>query len=252
MKIGLRLHDAEKLPIEKLLPIVKSRGFDCVHLALSKSVPHYSDDILTPEYAAYLRDLFDANSLEIAVLGCYFDLSEDFERYEKHIRFAALLKPLVMGTETNCRSFDSFERNIAKCAELAGELGVKFAIEPVAGHLVDSPRKALELAAKYPSLRIILDPVNLLSPKNLQSSGEIIQEACEMLGQYTDVVHIKDFVSEKDKLRAVAAGCGEFEYGSIAEFLRENPRLCVTLENTSPENAQASLEFIKRQIRGEE
>ena len=59
IQFGLRLHDAEKLPIEQVLPLVRQKGFSCVHLALSKSlkeVPNTSS-ALTPGYAAYLLSL---------------------------------------------------------------------------------------------------------------------------------------------------------------------------------------------------
>ena len=36
IQLGLRLHDAEKLPVEELLPLVRKKGFTCSHLALSK------------------------------------------------------------------------------------------------------------------------------------------------------------------------------------------------------------------------
>ena len=38
IQLGLRLHDGEKLPIEQLLPLVRDKGFSCIHLALSKSL----------------------------------------------------------------------------------------------------------------------------------------------------------------------------------------------------------------------
>ena len=41
LQLGLRLHDAEQLPIEEQLPIVRKKGYTCVHLALSKSMKEY-------------------------------------------------------------------------------------------------------------------------------------------------------------------------------------------------------------------
>ena len=41
LQLGLRLHDAEQLPIEDLLPVVKEKGYSCVHLALSKAMKEY-------------------------------------------------------------------------------------------------------------------------------------------------------------------------------------------------------------------
>ena len=37
IQFGLRLHDAEKLPVEQVLPLVRRKGFTCAHVALSKS-----------------------------------------------------------------------------------------------------------------------------------------------------------------------------------------------------------------------
>ena len=105
IQFGLRLHDAEKLPIEQVLPLVRQKGFSCVHLALSKSLKEVPN---TPGYAAYLRRLFAKNELDIAVLGNYLNLAHPDtdalhaiqEKYYAHIRFASLLGCGMVGTET--------------------------------------------------------------------------------------------------------------------------------------------------------
>ena len=63
LQLGLRLHDAEQLPIEEQLPIVRKKGYTCVHLALSKSMKEYpcGPSALTPGYAHYLKHLFEKN-----------------------------------------------------------------------------------------------------------------------------------------------------------------------------------------------
>ena len=38
LQLGLRLHDAEKLPVEELLPLVRAKGYTSVHLALSQAM----------------------------------------------------------------------------------------------------------------------------------------------------------------------------------------------------------------------
>ena len=47
----------------QVLPLVRQKGFSCVHLALSKSMKEESNtpSALTPGYAAYLRRLFVKN-----------------------------------------------------------------------------------------------------------------------------------------------------------------------------------------------
>ena len=58
IQFGLRLHDAEKLPMEQVLPLVRQKGFTCAHLALSKAMKDYpcTPSALTPGYALYLRE----------------------------------------------------------------------------------------------------------------------------------------------------------------------------------------------------
>lgn len=110
IQFGLRLHDAEKLPMEQLLPLVRKRGFTCAHLALSKTVKDVpcTPSALTPGYALYLRHLFEQNGIDIAVLGNYLNLAYPDEtvldaireKYYAHIRFASLLGCGMVGTET--------------------------------------------------------------------------------------------------------------------------------------------------------
>ena len=122
IQFGLRLHDAEKLPIEQVLPLVRQKGFSCVHLALSKSLKEVPNtpSALTPGYAAYLRRLFAKNELDIAVLGNYLNLAHPDtdalhaiqEKYYAHIRFASLLgcgmvAPLVLSSFSSCLDLSS-------------------------------------------------------------------------------------------------------------------------------------------------
>ena len=147
LQLGLRLHDAEQLPIEEQLPIVREKGYTCVHLALSKSMKEYpcGPSALTPGYAHYLKHLFEQNQMDVAVLGNYLNLAHpdpevirvSLEKYYAHIRFASLLGCGMVGTETGapnpeykycpeCRTdaaLSAFIRNInpvVRCAERFG------------------------------------------------------------------------------------------------------------------------------------
>ena len=37
LQIGIRLHDTKELPIDQRLKNAKADGFDCVHIAISKT-----------------------------------------------------------------------------------------------------------------------------------------------------------------------------------------------------------------------
>lgn len=274
MQIGLRLHDAVKLPLEERLVKVKEQGFYCGHLALSKVVSEYSvkDSALTPGYAMYLKNLFQKNQLDVAVLGCYLNLAtpnkeklaQFMNRYEAHIRFASLLGAAVVGTETGapneayeyepaCHTEEALElfierlRPVVRCAE---KFGVIFAIEPVWNHIVSTPKRARKVldTINSPNLKIILDPVNLLSMVNYKERDEVIAEAIELLGEDVAMVHIKDFIIENEKMVSVGAGTGMMNYEQILRFIKKDkPFMHVTLENTNPDNAVWCKDFIQNQ-----
>ncbi len=272
MQLGIRVHDGEKLPLEKLLPIISDRGFACGHIALSKSISEYSTAVsaLTPGLAMYIRDLFAKNSLDIAVLGCYLNLAnpdkvrlaEIIEKYKAHIRFATHLGCGVVGTETGapnteykyepaCHSDEALEifiDNLRPIVEYAEKMGVIFAIEPVWKHIVYSPERARTVLDRInsPNLQIIFDPVNLLCYDNYKECDNIFRRAIELLGKDIAVVHIKDFEVRDNELVSVAAGAGEMDYTRIMKFIKkEKPFIHVTLENTVPVNAEECRKFIQ-------
>ncbi len=273
MQLGIRLHDIKKAPLEERLAIAKEQGFRCGHLALSKVISEYSvdDSALTPGFALYLKRIFAQNQLDVAVLGCYLNLANPNEeslrkithRYMAHIRFASLLGVGVVGTETGapneayqfeeaCRSeeaLQTFIKNVRPVVEYAEKMGVIFAIEPVAKHIVWNPKRAREVLDTIgsPNLQIIFDPVNLLDIHNYQDREAIIAEAIELLGDDIAMVHIKDFIVKDGELVSVAAGTGEMDYTQIIRFIKtKKPYIHVTLENTVPENAVESRKYIQK------
>lgn len=267
LQLGLRLHDAEKLPMEEVLPLVKKKGYTCAHLALSKAMKDYPCDpsALTPGYAHYLKRLFEKNEMDIAVLGNYLNLahpdSEKIrqfqEKYYAHIRFASLLGCGMVGTETGapnaeyqdcpeCRSEEAlmtFIKNLKPVVRCAEQFGVIVAIEPVARHIVWNAKCARivldEIGSK--NLQVLFDPVNLLDLENVDHREEVFAEAMELLGPDIAMIHLKDFVrvNEGYGMKAVGAGTGEMDYTSIMKFVKkEKPFIYATLENTTPENAE--------------
>ena len=271
MQLGIRFHDTKALPLEERLAEVNRQGFSCVHVALSKviKVNSVAPEALTPGYAMYLKRLFEAQKLDIAVLGCYLNLanpnpdklSEIVEKYKAHIRFAAHLGCGVVGTETGapneeykyepaCHSEEALElfiKNLRPVVEYAEKMGVIFAIEPVWKHIVCNPVRARKVLDEInsPNLQIILDPVNLLDISNYKDQVAIVEEAIDILGKDVAVVHIKDYVVRDGKLESVAAGNGCMDYTAIMKFIKERtPYIHTTLENTVPENAVQAKEHI--------
>ena len=104
-----------------------------------------------------------------------------------------------------------------------------------------------------PNLQIIFDPVNLLCVDNLAQQDEIIEKAFELLLKDIAVVHCKDYIVEGSELKSVAAGTGKgnpvtgggLNYPLLLKKIKEHkPYVHCTLENTVPENAVATREFM--------
>ena len=272
IQFGLRLHDAEKLPLEEQLKTVRGQGFTCVHLALSKLQGMTADpSALTPGYAMYLRHAFENAGLDIAVLGNYLNLAtpdeaalkKNQEKYTAHLRFASLLGAGVVGTETGNPNTDykydpekshseealeTFITNLRPVVKDAERFGVMMAIEPVWRHIVYSPARARAVldAIDSPNLGIIFDPVNLLDESNVDQRDEIFQEAMTLLEKEIMVIHIKDFKKETGVTTCMAAGLGDMDYTPILKFAKEKkPFIHATLENTKPDNAAQALAYLR-------
>lgn len=272
IQLGLRLHDGEPLPLEQLLPLVRKKGFTCVHMALSKSMKGTpcTPSALTPGYAGWLRRQLAENGLDAAVLGCYLNLAHPDraaladiqERYYAHLRFAALLGCGMVGTETGapnaeyrscpeCRSekaLSVFIQNLKPVVRCAEQYGVTLAIEPVVRHIVWGPkpcRRVLDEIGSH-NLKVLFDPVNML--ERAEGADEVLAEAIELLGPDIVMVHLKDYVrTEAGELDAVGAGLGEMDYTRVMRFLKaEKPYIYATLENTTPDNAVACREAMQR------
>lgn len=208
MQIGIRLHDTKKGTLEERVAIAEEQGFSCAHLALKKVISEYSvaDSALTPGFSCYLKNLFAAHHLDIAVLGCYLNLAtpdqavleKNVHRYMAHIRMASLLGAGVVGTETGAvnesysfeernhseEALDIFIKNVRPVVQYAEKMGVILAIEPVYKHIVCNPKRARKVLDEIgsPNLQIIFDPVNLLDISNYKERESIIAEAIEVLG----------------------------------------------------------------------
>ena len=272
MQIGIRAHDVEYGPLDVLIPRIKSQGFTCMHIALSKSIKEFKSTLsaMTPGLASYIRNLCDDNHVDIAVLGNYLNLAhpdpdklrEITEKYVVHMRFASILRPSVVGTETCAvneeykyepanherEALDLFVRNVRPCVEAAEKFGVIMAIEPVWKHIVYGPEQARYVLDEVgsPNLQIIFDPVNMLYPGNIDKQNEIIEKTFELLKDDIAVVHMKDFVVDGDDLKSIPAGRGGLNYELLLSKIKEfKPYVQCTLENTSPDNAVQTREYIQ-------
>lgn len=273
MQIGIRAHDMERVPIEKLIENISAKGFKCTQLALSKAIYSVSTDTasMTPGFAMYLRNIFRQNNVDVAVLGCYLNLADpDREQlkktkdiYKAHIRFAALLGCGMVGTETGAvnstysfepanrsdEALDIFIDNLRDIVDYAEKMGVIIGIEPVANHIVYDIKRARKVldAIDSPNLQIIFDPVNIITKDNYMKQDEMITEAFDILREEIACIHLKDFIVDYDgNIKSVISGDGLLNYDLLMLLIRKNkPYIHMLLEDTKPDNVLYAKEYVE-------
>ena len=272
MNIGIRLHDTRPGTLRERLGYAAEQGFTCVQLAMSKAVPGFqmnrAPELLTEELAKEVRGELNRAGISCAVLGCYLKLAcrdeEEAARtqaiYSAHLRFAKWIGAGCVGTETppaegpegeDCRTEAHYQLFLERMKPLVREaerLGVTLAVEPVCSHIVHDAALAERMLRDVNSanLSIILDAVNLIDSAHTEKTDEIVGDAVRRLGNRVSVLHMKDFVPQESAARPkpVPCGKGRMKYEALLALARER-QLPMTLENTSPENAEATRLFLE-------
>ncbi|MFB3160252.1 sugar phosphate isomerase/epimerase [Neobacillus sp. 179-J 1A1 HS] len=272
LNIGIRAHDIENLPLEELAQEVAGKGLTSVQLALSKSLDGVNTELgsLSPGFARYVASAFSKYNVQIAVLGCYFNMihpdlvqrRKGIERFKEHIRFArdfgcsivatetGNVNPEIFYTEENFKE-EPFLEVVASVSELVKEaekFGVIVGIEAGVNHPIYSPKamKRLLDSINSKNLQVILDPVNLLTIETYQNQEEIFQEAMDLFGERVVILHAKDFIIENNQLVPTAVGKGLLNYKYIIEEIKKKkPFINILLEETKEPFIDQSIAFLR-------
>ncbi len=270
LRFGIRGHDVPvKGNFEDWVKSIADQGFCCTQLALKKAVKDFyvGADAMTPGMAMYMRNIFSKYNVDVAVLGCYLNVTtpdlEQWEQikktYEAHFRFASLLGCGMVGTETGAmnkeykqcpenrtpEALDILIERLKPLVECAEKYGVNFGIEPVIRHnmyTVERTRKVLD-AVKSPNLRVILDLVNLLEPANVANQEQILEDAFAYLKDEIDCLHVKDFTVGTEALNTknLALGDGDLMLERLLKHAKEEkPCIHILLEDSNPDNCLIS------------
>ena len=279
MDIGIRLHDTKPGTLRERLGYASAQGFTCVQLAMGKAIPDFrmaeAPRLLTEDLAAEVREELEKAGITCAVLGCYLKLSqaegEEADRvreiYRAHLRFARWIGAGCVGTETPpvtcpegeaCRTEEQFRLFLERARPLAREaeeLGMTLAVEPVCTHIVHDAAAAERMLAELdsPNVKIILDAVNLIDSGHTDRTEEMIEDAIRRLGPRVCVLHMKDFIPAPGEPRPkpVPCGQGQMRYGALLDLAKKQA-LPMTLENTTPENAEETRRFLEKAAKAEE
>jgi L-ribulose-5-phosphate 3-epimerase len=271
MKIGVRAHDYGRNTPDALFERISKDGFSTIQLAPKKAIAGVSrfEDIS----GRVEREVLEAEKrwkIRIAVLGVYLEpsLADDAAReknvseYLGSIPIAKRLGADCIGTETTARNkqpgttreeaLDALKRSLWKIMPAAEEQQVLFAIEPVCSHTVNTPECAAEILKSIasPNLKIIFDPVNLLSPEDFASQPRMWDRAFRNFGDQIVAVHMKSVRLSADgsPVRTDFAH-SDVDYGDLFKRLRQLPQdFSVLREDADPADGKTDCEFLKSMI----
>lgn len=271
MILGVRAHDYGKTSVEELAKRIAAKGFTSVQLPLSKAIANIDTGLgrLNPGMASYIRDVFAAHNLKIAILGCYIQLvhrdpisrRQGIERFKEHLRYARDFNCSIVGTESGSvnpgepssenhteEAFQTLVNSVRELVAEAEKFGVMVGIEGVAKETLATPEKIKRLIDIINSnnLQIIFDPFNLITEENYQSQDELYKKSFELFGDRIVIIHAKDFQIENGKKQQVPVGKGILNYELLLKLIKtRKPFINVMLEGASPETAVESGEFLK-------
>src|SRR5262245_48356625 len=111
--------------------------------------------------------------------------------------------------------------SMEQIAQMGEERGSFFAFEPEQANVVNSACKARKLLDELKSRQVgvLMDPANLLNPKNILRGREVLTEAFGLLGGEIVLAHAKD-ISPAGGLGNVALGKGVLDFAHYFRLLK--------------------------------
>lgn len=271
MQIGVRAHDFGRMEIEQLADTLQKHEFTCAQLALTKAftgIERYED--ITLSHLERIRASFERCEIEIPIFSCYMNLgcpdkevrSYAVETIKKCLGYCKEIDARAVGTETAYGGLSKEEKqqwypymldSIQRVTEEAQRLDVKFAIEPVVGHPLDSLETLMDIINRVDDkrhLRVIFDACNALQIQAVDRQEDYWNTWLDSIGEYIEAMHIKDvYYDEHAVQRGTALGKGIIRYDVIAGWVRKNRKdMYLLREELCPETAEEDLKFIRDQF----
>lgn len=266
MKFGVRAHDFGRHDAKSLADIIRSVGFESAHLAVKKALIGMCGNVdVKTEDIEEIKAAF--SGIELSVLGSYIDFTTDDEKiWESHrnefivaMKIAKPLGALYVGSESSygevdmenkIRLFPIFLKRLDNVLNEAYKYDAYVAMEPVAAHTLYSSEwtgKMLD-TLKSDRLKIIFDPLNMLTKERVDSQEALWRECIDAFGSETEIIHLKDgnFINEGRHIPC-KLGEGIARYDIIADWIRKNKSdIAIIREEEKPEYAAEDLLFMRR------
>lgn len=268
--IGNRAHDFGKCSPNVLATRINDKNLTSIQLALNKAIIDIDTlENISVDQLKYIKSEMDAKDIKISVLGCYLNYGypddrireDNISMFKKHIDYAKILGARVVGTETGSYTSDFkfhpwnhteeayalIKKSFTDIATYAEEKGVDIAIEPVAHHTINTLKKLRRLIDDIGSKRIkvIFDPVNLLTPKNHHEQLSIMDEAFSLFAEELIIIHAKGYKCQDDKILEVPPCEGDLDYDYLRKLIQASEQsIDILIENVKPEALKSTISYI--------
>lgn len=238
MRKGIRGHDIQAQGLDNICLCAKDKNIEFLQLVLEKSVAGFTFGMFTNEYAKNIKK--QLGTTKVAILGSYINpsnseddgLRADIDRFKEKIKYASILKPIAVGTETGVykegmtNTEEAYQRVLKTLKEIVNEAekyDVSVGIEGVHCFVINTPQKMKRLTDDLDSdnVKVIFDPVNYINIDNYQYQDNIITETFELLANKICVLHAKDFVVENGKIKSAKPTEGMLNYDLILKKMKE-------------------------------
>jgi sugar phosphate isomerase/epimerase len=270
MLIGVRAHDYGRNTPKELVSKLQKDGFEAVQLAIHKAILGVEQfEQITDELLVMIREDFKEGGIAIPVLGCYVEPSLldkekrllEVERFYKGLAYSKVIGARLVGTETTTfvypedmrkAAFEGFMDSILRMVERAEKLDATVAIEPVHTHTLNTPELTFKMlqSIKSDKLKIIFDPVNMLSVDRVEDQKLLWKECFEAFGESIETLHIRDMVVENNEKKLVPLGTGIVDHAYLFEWLHQHkPHIAILKEGFDPQTGHLDIAFLNKIIR---
>lgn len=274
MNYGMRCHDiCPKGDMDTVFDAVNNHGIQQIQLAFGKSVRgfdfgygHYS-----PGLGRMVAQKLKEREIHVAVLGCYINpVNPDEEKrkaeirqFIEHLKYAKAIGADMVGTETGRYDaefkvvpytytegcYQLLLKSMGEIAAAAEKLGVTVGVEGVYDHTLYCPelmRRFLE-DMDSPNVEVILDPVNLIGPNQVDVQQEVVNKAFRLYGDKITMVHVKDFVMKDGEPKCAHIGEGLFDYRPLLKNLKaQKPYITMLLENSNAGRYHSDVDYLQK------
>lgn len=245
VQFGARGHDISGAHTpDELGAGLAAQGLSCVQLSLARSFPEFATpERLSPGLGAGVRRALAAHGIEVAVMGCYFNVIHPdpelreagirtFEAYLAHARFfgapivateTGSVDPTFVYTENNFtpQAFEEAAAVIKRLCRTAERYGAIVGIEPGVNHPIHDVATTADLIAYVdsPSLGIVLDPTALVTPELAPRQLDIVRDALDAFGERVVATHLVDYRIEGGRIERCDIGAGQLDVDGVLGFV---------------------------------